>query len=76
MRVRVRGCGQLAQFTGGAELELDVGEEPTVRAVVARLGIPPGVSFLLLVNERQGRLGDVLTEGDRLLFLPGMAGGA
>jgi molybdopterin converting factor small subunit len=75
VNVRVRGHGQLARFTNGAELELEVGGAPTVREVVARLGIPAGVSFLVLVNERQGNLSDALTEGDSVLFLPGMAGG-
>ena len=80
MRVEVRLFATLAAFLpadgrdGAAELEIPEGS--TVTDVAARLGIPPDLSRVVLVNGRD--VGDQarLTARDVVTIFPPLAGGS
>lgn len=75
MRVTVRYFGYLAEYAGGREKILEVGEGSRVRDVVT---LPPGVSLddlVLLKNGRPAYPDDELSDGDTVSVLPHISGG-
>ncbi|MEB3852164.1 MAG: MoaD/ThiS family protein [Desulfurococcales archaeon] len=76
-RVRVRYLGYLAEYAGGREVEVEVGESGARLIEVVRL--PPDVSpddLVFLVNGRPAKPGDRVRPGDTVSVMPHISGGA
>ena len=54
---------------------IEVKDGATVREVMNRLGIPPDLPNMLLVNGRQATDGTALKDGETLSIFPPLAGG-
>jgi molybdopterin converting factor small subunit len=77
MRVEVRLTAHLKRYgPGGREVFwMDLGPGATVRNVVDRLGIEPGVQRVTLINGRPVDDNEGLQEGDLATFIVPMTGG-
>jgi len=77
--VEVRLFATLAQFlppgSTDASATLDVPDGATIADVARRLGIPPGLDRVLLLNGREAEPEDRLHAGDVLDIFPPLAGG-
>mgnify|MGYP000091364805 CR=1 FL=1 len=75
MRVSVQAFANLKAYAPGGEGEVSLPEGSTVRDLLARLAIPPGVEAVVLVNGRRAGGEQRLSPGDRLVLFPPMEGG-
>lgn len=79
MTVEVRLFATLAQFLPPGSRDgsavLDVPEEATIDVVTRRLGIPPGLDRVLLLNGSETDAGQRLRSGDVIDIFPPLAGG-
>ena len=79
MTVEVRLFATLAQFlppgSHDGSAVLDVPEAATIDLVTRRLGIPPGLECILLVNGSEAQAGQTLRSGDVIDIFPPLAGG-
>jgi molybdopterin converting factor small subunit len=79
VRVEVRLFATLQEFlppqSRGGVAVLDVPAGSTAADVASRLGIPPGLERVLLVNGREAQPEGVLAPGDVLDLFPPLAGG-
>lgn len=79
MRVEVRLFATLRKYLPTKEIgepsfvELD--GQAKVSDLLARLGIPPGEAFVVMVNGRRQDLGWTLKDGDRIGIFPPVGGG-
>lgn len=62
-----------ARSDGTATLE--IGEAATVQNVLERLGIPPALACIALVNGHDATPGQLLHDGDVVSLFPPLAGG-
>lgn len=80
MTVEVRLFATLAQFLPPGSSEgaavLDVPDGATIADVARRLGIPPGLDRVLLLNGMEAEPEQRLHSGDVLDIFPPLAGGA
>jgi molybdopterin converting factor small subunit len=78
--VEVRLFATLAQFLPAGSTEgsavIDVPEGATIADVARRLGIPPGLDRVLLLNGVEAQPEQRLRSGDALDIFPPLAGGA
>lgn len=79
MQVEVRIFATLRRFqpelpVGGA-LQIDVEPQTTLAELRDQLGLPAAETKLVMVNNRQAELSDPVSEGDRIAFIPAVAGG-
>lgn len=56
-------------------LVVTVPSEATARGVATALGLPPKLTRLVFINDRQAGLDDPLQPGDRVSFFTGTVGG-
>jgi molybdopterin converting factor small subunit len=79
VRVEVHLFATLERFlppgSRGGTAVLDVPEGSTASDIAVRLGIPPGLDRVLLINGREATLERRLTPGDVLALYPPLAGG-
>jgi sulfur-carrier protein len=79
LQVEVRIFATLRRYqpnlpVGGA-LQLDVEPETTLAQLRDRLGLPEQETKLVMVNNRQAQFSDQIADGDRIAFIPAVAGG-
>ena len=74
MKVTVRLFATLREGRG-KEQELDAAPATTPRDLMGLLGIAEKDVAILLVNGRDGKIDDPLTENDRVSFFPPVGGG-
>ncbi len=79
MQVEVRVFATLRRYlpeleVGGA-LALEVGPGTTLGALRDTLGLPPEEVRIVMRNRVQADWQDTVQEGDRIAFVPAMAGG-
>ena len=83
MRITVKSSGLLVKHLPdereGNSASLDVPEEITPLGVIEQLGMPPGNSYLVILNgesvPRAERAERRLVEGDQLAIMPPLKGG-
>lgn len=75
MRVRVQAFANLKAYVPGGEGEVSLPEGATVRDLLARLSLPPGVEAVVLVNGRRPVGDERLSPGDHVVLFPPMEGG-
>lgn len=54
---------------------LDVEPGATLADLMVRLGLPPEEVKIVMRNNRQAKLEDPVADGDRVAFIPAVAGG-
>ena len=79
MQVEVRVFATLRRYTpdlpiGGA-LHLDIETGTSLADLRDRLGLPEAEVKLVMVNSLQADFSDTVSEGDRIAFIPAVAGG-
>ncbi len=72
MSIRIEGSGVFAD-AAAANPEMD--DVATVAEAVSRLGLPPAVAILVLVNDRLASMNTVLKPGDVVHVVPAVGGG-
>jgi molybdopterin converting factor small subunit len=79
LQVEVRLYASLRRFAPGLgigeSLKLEADPGATLGQLRDRLGLPPDEVRVVMRNSRQAELGDVVEEGDRIAYLPAVAGG-
>ncbi len=79
MRVEVRVFATLRRYFPdlgvGEPLYLDLPEGTTAGQLMARLGLPAEEVKVIMRNARQVEPDEVLRDGDRVAFIPPVAGG-
>jgi molybdopterin converting factor small subunit len=77
MKVEVQLYATLRKYGPLQEgpLVVDLTEGDQVAQVLEILGMPPDEDKVILVNGRPARWSSVLTEGDRVVLFPAVAGG-
>lgn len=75
MRVRVQAFANLKAYVPGGESEVSLPEGATVRDLLARLSLPPGVEAVVLVNGRRPVGDERLSPSDQVVLFPPMEGG-
>ena len=83
MIVQVRYLGQLRQAAGRSAEAVEVEDRCTVAMLAARLtserpelcGVLSSPAVLTFVGDEQARPGQVLVEGDEIIFMTPIAGG-
>jgi len=77
MKVEVQLYATLRKYGPLQEgpLVLDLAEGDQVAQVLEILGMPPDEEKVILVNGRPAKRSSVLTEGDRVVLFPAVAGG-
>ncbi len=80
MRVEVRAFATLRRdympdLPVGEARVLDVEPGTTLADVMRTLGLPAEEVKVIMRNHRQAELADLVQEGDRVAFLPAVAGG-
>ncbi len=80
MRVTVSLYGSLRQQVppgiGGDPVVLELAEGSSVADVGVRLGIPPNMVFLALVDDAKASSGDEVHEGAEIALMPAFSGGS
>ena len=77
MAIRVKMLAQFGQYAPGGkkEFSLDLKPEETAEQVVARLGLPPDLPRVVLVNGRRVEPDTAFKDGDTLTLFPMVDGG-
>jgi molybdopterin converting factor small subunit len=77
MKVEVQLYATLRKYGPLQEgrLVMDLTEGDQVARVLEILGMPPDEEKVILVNGRPAKWDSVLTEGDRVVLFPAVAGG-
>ena len=77
MKVEVQLYATLRKYGPLQEgpLVVDLTEGDQVARVLEILGMPPDEDKVILVNGRPAKRSSVLTEGDRVVLFPAVAGG-
>lgn len=80
MRIEVRLFATLLtryapDMAVGEARQMDVEPGATVGQVMRLLGLPEDEVKVIMRNHRQAQLSDLLTDGDRLAFIPAVGGG-
>ncbi len=78
MRVQVELQAYLDKYSpnGASQFELELPEGATVDALLRRLGIPDNMAQVIIVNNENADFDRALQEGDRVVIIPPLAGGA
>jgi molybdopterin converting factor small subunit len=79
MKVEVVALATLRQFMpdvplGGAR-SMEVAPGTTMLELRDMVGLPPDEVRVIIRNHRQAELDDVVQDGDRVAFIPAVAGG-
>lgn len=77
MMIRVKIFAEFRKYApdGQKEFTLELASAETADRAVARLGLPPDLPKVVLVNGRREKPGTVLKESDILTIFPLMEGG-
>jgi len=76
MKVVVRVYGQMQDVLGKKNwFEMDIGESSSVNEVIERLGLRREWILTVLVNQTTSSFDSRLQEGDKVEFIPMIAGG-
>ena len=75
-RVKVNLYATLRSHVGGAaSVQVDIEPGRTVREVLEQLGVPPGQSRIIFVNNRSSTLSHPLQGGEQIGVFPAIGGG-
>ena len=75
-QVQINLYATLRAYVGGSpSVDVDIEPGDTVRRVLDRLGVPPGETRILFVNNRAATLAQTLSDGDRVGVFPAIGGG-
>jgi len=80
MKIEIKLLTQMKKYlpdpdVAGNTRSLEIREKATVREMFLELGIPVDMPKVILRNDRQGRLDDVLDDGDKITVFPPVGGG-
>lgn len=76
VRVKVNLYATLRSHVGGVpSVEVDIDAGRTVREVLEQLGVPPGESRIVFVNNRSSTPSHPLQGGERVGVFPAIGGG-
>ena len=80
MQIEIKLLTQMKQYLPGSDLAgntrtLTIKDRATIREMFRKLGIPEDTPKVILLNDRQGRLDDILNEGDKITVFPPVGGG-
>jgi len=80
MKIKIRFLTQMKQYLPDSDMpgnirSVEVKDHTTIRKVLSELGIPEDIPKVILHNDRQGRLDDILNEGDVVTIVPPVGGG-
>ena len=77
MTVRVHLLGYLARYSpaGQEKFKMDLAPGATVGALLEKIGFPPGLERMILVNGRQSNPAAILGEEDEVFVFSPAAGG-
>jgi len=74
--VRVSLYATLRRYIGGAaSIEVDIEPGLTVQDVIEQLGVPPGQTRIIFVDNRAADLSKRLEGGEKLGIFPAIGGG-
>lgn len=77
MRVNITLLGELKDFAPGTDEDFQLDLEPgaDLEGLLQGLGINPQRKLIMLINGRQARQGQILSDADHLTLLPALEGG-
>lgn len=77
MKVQVHLLGELSRFINGkAQVQINLNHDATAGQLIRRLKIPNDEIFSIFVNNRLvTRENVLLSEGDKIVFIPVVGGG-
>lgn len=79
MQVNIRVFATLRRYVPdlgiGQPLEMDVEPGTTLADIQERLGLPENEVKVVMRNGLQADLGDAVQDGDRIAYIPAVAGG-
>ena len=80
MKIKIKLLTQMKQYLPDSDLpghtrSVEVKEGTVIREVLSELGIPEDTPKVILLNDRQGKLDDILKEGDTITVVPPVGGG-
>jgi sulfur carrier protein ThiS len=80
MKIKIKLLTQMKQYLPDSDMpgntrSVEFKDHPTIREVFSELGIPEDIPKVILLNDRQGRLDDILKEGDAVTVVPPVGGG-
>ncbi len=77
MKLRVELQAYLDQYSpnGTEAFDYEVPDGALVRDLTAKLGIPDGLASIVIVSDTNAGPQHALTEGDRVILIPPLAGG-
>jgi sulfur-carrier protein len=80
MKIEVKLLTQMKKYLpdpdmAGNTRSMEIMEKSTIREMFSALGIPVDMPKVILLNERQGKLDDVLKDGDKVAVFPPVGGG-
>jgi sulfur-carrier protein len=80
MKIEVKLLTQMKKYLpdpdmAGNTRSLEIKANATVREMFIELGIPADMPKVIMLNERQGRLDDILKDGDKVSVFPPVGGG-
>lgn len=80
MKIKIKLLTQMKQYLPDSDIpgntrSVEVKDHTTIREVLSVLGIPEDIPKVILLNDRQGRLDNILNEGDAVTIVPPVGGG-
>lgn len=80
MKIEIKLLTQMKQYLPDSDMpgnkrSFEIKENATIREMLSELGIPADTPKVILLNDRQGKLDDVLNEGDTITVFPPVGGG-
>jgi sulfur carrier protein ThiS len=80
MKIKIKLLTQMKEYLPDSDLPgntraVEVGDGAAIRQVLSELGLPEDTPKVILLNDRQGKLDDILKEGDTITVVPPVGGG-
>ncbi len=80
MQIEIKLLTQFKQYlpspdTEGNVRSIEIAEPATVKDVLDKLGIPPDMPKVIMLNDRQGAMDGEVAPGDRMTIFPPVGGG-
>ena len=80
MKIEIKFLTQMKKYLpdpdmAGNTRSIEIKEKTTICQMLLGLGIPVDMPKVIMLNERQGRLDDILKDGDRVSVFPPVGGG-
>jgi len=80
MKIEVKLLTQMKKYLpdpdmAGNTRTMEIKEKATIRDMFLELGIPADTPKVILLNDRQGKLDDILKDGDKVSVFPPVGGG-